>query len=993
MTKEPGERLVVIDAARGFALAGVFFANLFIFSGLTYMEDAERERIATHAIDSIVGFFELVFVENKFMGLFATLFGVSFWLFLDRANARGGGGTRAFYRRIGWLFVIGSIHGWLLWCFDILRFYAMFGALLPLAIRLSNRKLLWIALSFCVLIPALSTGLSSAFAAAPPPDSMDADALAAFAHGSFADFLRMNWRYDWHLTLGLGQIDYQAAVLGRILLGLWAARALVATGLERHLPLFRRLLVIGACIGIAGNVATALDGIPHERGSFLLPFAHGFVEQLGFLALTVAYASAIVCIAHGPRGARLTRLLAPIGRMALTFYLLQTVFGLWLFYGFMPGPHLMGGVGAAALLGICIVGFALQIACAKAWLRRFRFGPAEWAWRCLTYGRLQPFRHAAVLALLVACGLVALTACRGIPGHAELAPSAWPVEERAEFFRANGILGGQNQLASSDLGVVTGTTGAPAIRAGLEALRQGGSAMDAALTTSLTQIALAMGCWVSYAGILTVVTYDAETGKIENLNAAWQTVAGETDPATIPRHRTPGGLGGTGKPGDAAPVVSGRTAFVPGYMAGVEAAHRRFGRLPFAALFGPAIEIAHDGFELPAFHARLIASRESVLSRLDETRRIFTKPDGSFYREGDLFRQPELAETLRHVATDGAEWMYRGAWARHLVERVQRDFGKMTLDDLASYAPAWTTPVTTDFAGFTVHAHGLPAQGGVNIVEALNVATAANLPALGSPATSPLAFFWQSEIGKVESLSFLDDDVGRLLLGGRPAGLADRLTKEHAERLWTLLKGGKFALTDAPVEDAGGKHSDAVVAIDRRGNVVALVHTINCASWGETGIFVDGVSIGDAAADQQDLIARTGPGKRLPDPTEPLIVTQDGRPVAAFASIGAGLHQKTFSVLLDLLGAGASIADAVNAPSLHLPEFGAQGKSRPVVFEGDFAPELLDRVKELGLDVHVAARSAGAGFRGYVVGATIDPRTGRREAIGTDVLNARALGE
>jgi uncharacterized protein len=79
--------------------------------------------------------------------------------------------------------------------------------------------------------------------------------------------------------------------------------------------------------------------------------------------------------------------------MALTWYLMQTLFGVWMFYGFARGPALMTKVGPAFLLGVCLAGFGLQIAAARAWMRRFRFGPAEWLWRSLTYGEIQPLRR------------------------------------------------------------------------------------------------------------------------------------------------------------------------------------------------------------------------------------------------------------------------------------------------------------------------------------------------------------------------------------------------------------------------------------------------------------------------------------------------------------------------------------------------------------------------------------------------------------------------
>jgi gamma-glutamyltranspeptidase/glutathione hydrolase len=316
----------------------------------------------------------------------------------------------------------------------------------------------------------------------------------------------------------------------------------------------------------------------------------------------------------------------------------------------------------------------------------------------------------------------------------------------------------------------------------------------------------------------------------------------------------------------------------------------------------------------------------------------------------------------------------------------------MTLEDLSQYRVLWTESLRTSFAGYEVHAHGLPAQGGIHVAEALNIATAAGLIKMGRYTESPEAFFWLSEIGKLMALSFVEPQVQSLLLGGLDGSLEARTTPAHAERLWERMKEGKFMLTQKPAEDS--KHSDAVVAIDSRGNIAAMVHTINTSSWGATGIFVDGVSIPDSASFQQDLIRQTGPGKRLPDPTEPLIITKDGKPVAALASIGSGLHQKTLSVLMNQLGFGMGIKEAIDAPSLHLPKWEADGSSRPVVFAGDFSEDLLAGVRKLGMEVEVVPNTLPSRApRGYAVGATIDPKTGRREAVATDTLNARALGQ
>jgi len=390
------DRLEFVDALRGFALFGVLGANLFIFSGFIYMTDAQQAALPTAVLDKVVYLLELVLVENKFMGLFAFLFGVSFWLFLDRLRQRGVAGAGLFYRRLLWLFVFGAIHGWLFWCFDILRFYALWGLLLPLFLRVSNKTLLSAALFCAVLAPALIRGFMSLLMPPSADDSaMNALALQAFASADYVNFLRVNWLYDWYLTLDVSQIAYQVAVLGRLLLGLYAARRLVFTDLRSHYKLFRTTLIVGAVVGLAGNILIAGHYLESEAtGVFVLPFVRRLIAESGYLGLTLAYAAGLALLFQRARGARTLQLLAPLGRMALTSYLVQTLFALWLFYGFMPGPKLMAKIGPVWLLPIWFVEYAIQVWFASAWLRRFRFGPAEWLWRSLTYWKIQPFRTA-----------------------------------------------------------------------------------------------------------------------------------------------------------------------------------------------------------------------------------------------------------------------------------------------------------------------------------------------------------------------------------------------------------------------------------------------------------------------------------------------------------------------------------------------------------------------------------------------------------------------
>lgn len=557
----------------------------------------------------------------------------------------------------------------------------------------------------------------------------------------------------------------------------------------------------------------------------------------------------------------------------------------------------------------------------------------------------------------------------------DLSPTNWPEDELKKYDELNAKFGGQNQLATSKTGIISGTTSASAIRAGLEALNQGGTAADAALTTSLTQISLAQGAWVSYAGIITMVYYDAESDQVYCMNGGYNTVLGEDNPATIPAAK------------------SGRTALVPGYMAGVESAHQRFGRLPFKQIFAPAIYYAENGFTLHALHEAFVNGRRETLSRFPETKKLFTdEQTGEFYKAGDLLKQPELATTLKAVSEHGSDYMYNGPWAKKLVAAVQADGGKMTAEDLRRYRVLWTNPLRLKYGQHEIFCPGLPAQGGVHLAETLNLMSLAKLSEKGHYSKSPESFFWLSQFTTVMALSFVPPATQKMLFG-RETPLEDRRTNEFATELWAKMKEGDFSLTQKP-QGMGDNHSDAIVAIDRWGNIAAIVHTINTSAWGQTGIFVDGVSIPDSASFQQLQIAQLKPGSRLPDPTLPLIVSRDGKPVAALSSIGAGLHSKTVTSLTNLLDFGQDVKTAIDAPSMHLPKFGTDGPPTQQVFAGEFSEKLIEGVKKLGLKIEVVPNNLKSRApRGYVVGATIDPQSGQRQAVSTKMFNASALGQ
>lgn len=584
-------------------------------------------------------------------------------------------------------------------------------------------------------------------------------------------------------------------------------------------------------------------------------------------------------------------------------------------------------------------------------------------------------------ALLV--GLLAMSlAWAARSSDVSLSPAGW-ADDYARFMTAQDVDRKVAGVATGTHGAVTVAYNGLAARAGLEALKQGGNAMDAALTAALTQVALTAGAPISYFGILSLVYYDAASGKVYTMNAEWNTVRAETQPLTIP-----GSLNMSSEEGMRGTAVSGRTALVGGFMKGVGSAHARFGKLPFKALFDPAIYIAERGMPVTQHLADKFVFRADDLRRLAETRAVFTKADGTFYTRGETFRQPALAKTLRAVAAEGTDYMYKGPWAKKLVSAIQADGGKMTLEDLADYEPTWQTPIVADIGGgYQIQTNGPPNLGGVNLIEAQLLATASGLATDPHWTTSGPSLRKALDISQMMVLSYVPESTVQQIYPGLDASAAARVTPAHAAELWKRMQAGVMPFR---WKDAAPHHSDDVVAIDEAGNIAAITQSINCVDWGKTAIVVDGITIGDPASYQQAQIARVAPGSRLPSPTETGVLLKDGRPVLGFASMGEGLHQRTMLGLLNVTRFGMTVDAAINSPDFFLPDTDLKSGTLTVrVPKGRFPKAVLDA---LGLAyTEVDASKARLGGEGLWVAISRDPKTGALRASSNNRNNSAAV--
>lgn len=530
-------------------------------------------------------------------------------------------------------------------------------------------------------------------------------------------------------------------------------------------------------------------------------------------------------------------------------------------------------------------------------------------------------------------------------------------------------------IAQGEHGVIVGTSSPHAMAAGLGVLRKGGTAVDAAVAASLAQIVECGGSYVSFGGIFAMVYYDARSGKVYSLNAAYNTPKDETDPNSIP---------GNGRP-------SGRTALVPGYMAGVEAAIKRFGKLPRKDVFQPAIDMANDGMEVSAMLSNFIESKKAVLSRLPEGKRIFSKPDGSFYKQGESLRQQELATTLKKVSRQGSSYMYTGDWAKHFVAAVQREGGKISMADMKAYRAIWEEPLKAVFRGAEIYLPGFSSIGGVTMLEALRLLDLANLRKTGNFVSSPQSLYWLMQISNCQILGFLGQGTLKSFQG-LDLTARSRTNPKTTQVIWQKMQDGSWPFLSKPPQDKLhiGAHSDGIVAIDQWGNVAAITHSANTVIWGSTGLFVDGVSIPDSASFQQTAVKDAGPGNRMPDPMVPLIVMKDGKPVLASSTIGGGLHQRTLQILCSMLEFGMDPQTSCEQPAFLLPAFGTAITAQ--VEKEQFDRSVLEGVMKLGQKVNEVDGLTASGARGYWVGAAIDAETGERRGFGTRKPPLPAIG-
>lgn len=381
------ERFELIDALRGFALFGVLLVNLESFSLYDLLPDDRAQALTATLLDRKLDWFADTFVSGTAITLFSLLFGVGFSLQMRRGDDDPRV-TRRYLRRLLVLLGIGLLHA-LLWWGDILRYYAVLGMLLVPLWRLRASTLAWVGALLVVAAPlALQPWLPGLLPKQISIAESAARSLAAFGGHDWGETFRANMERALRMLVAVWILP--TYVLGRLMIGVALGRSGRLQEAHRHLAFWRRLLLAMLVLSALAVLVPMHPAVAREN---ILPWPGGqagkwllhALRQAQPLCLGLGYMAGFVLLYQHPTTRRGLAWLAPIGRMALTNYLSQTVIAIALFYGIGFG---LGPVGPSRITATAIVIFTVQALVSTWWLARHRQGPVEWLWRRLTYGRM-----------------------------------------------------------------------------------------------------------------------------------------------------------------------------------------------------------------------------------------------------------------------------------------------------------------------------------------------------------------------------------------------------------------------------------------------------------------------------------------------------------------------------------------------------------------------------------------------------------------------------
>lgn len=389
------KRYIVLDALRGFAVLGICLANYPEFSLYTFLNSDVTEAMPMAGVDHWWRYFMYIFIDGKFYTLFSLLFGIGFSIIISNAVKNGGSGLKVFYRRMVILLLIGFLHLMFIWSGDILMLYALMGMLLPLFRNVSNRGLLvtsGIFLLLPILVDSVAT-ICGVYLSAPIVDAQwHYCGLYGITEENFAYWLRDAESYDKVFEFLIQGAIVRAQefvdgnryfkVFGLFLIGFYIGRNRLYADLHKYEAQMKKVLKYGLSFGLPISLIYAWSGMNgHPFGTA----SHTVLYTFSVYPMGIAYLAGFCLLFIKTEHLFLWKALAAPGRMALTNYISQSVAGMFIFYGIGLGLGAYFGLFQTELIALCV--YVSQVVISSLWLRTFRFGPLEWIWRMLTYGR------------------------------------------------------------------------------------------------------------------------------------------------------------------------------------------------------------------------------------------------------------------------------------------------------------------------------------------------------------------------------------------------------------------------------------------------------------------------------------------------------------------------------------------------------------------------------------------------------------------------------
>ena len=455
-----------------------------------------------------------------------------------------------------------------------------------------------------------------------------------------------------------------------------------------------------------------------------------------------------------------------------------------------------------------------------------------------------------------------------------------------------------------------------ATQAGTEILDRGGNAVDAAIATGFA-LAVVDQAASGLGGGGFMIIYDARDKRAHALD--FRETAPEAAHADLYTRN--------GKPVPSLSLTGALAVAVPGEVAGLLAAMKRFGSLPLAALIAPAIRLATEGFPLDAALRYAIERQASNMKKFPELGRVFLVKD-EVPPEGETIRQPDLGQTLKAVVADGADVFYQGWIAQAIVDTVKKDGGVLTLEDLKSYKPIWREPLVGSYRKRTVITMPPPSSGGVALIEMLNVLEGHQLTKLAPNSATYLHLI-------AEAMKHAFADRAQYL--GDPdfvkAPILTLVSKDYASWIRGRISPVKthpakyYGLGNFKAEQGGTTHFSV---LDRFGNAVACTLSVNTRFGSKilvpkTGIVLNNEMDDFAIHPSGNVYGLVGndanslqPKKRPLSSMTPTIILQGDRPELIVGGAGGPrIISATLQTILNVLDFQMPIKEAVEAPRIH----------------------------------------------------------------------------